>query len=319
MISRRRLVFSTSAGVASHALSARVFAQAPFPARPVHLVVPFAVGGPLDYIARLIASRMALEPAAQPWVVENVVGASGRLATRSVARAPRDGYRLLMADLGSLVTQSILGGSDEVQPLTDLTPVAGVGSVPFILVARRGLPVASLADVVEAARRTKAGLTFGSSGPTSVSALLMQALGRHFNIELVHVPFAGNSPVVLELAAERIDLAFLIANILGTHGFHHIAITSEHEVAQWPRVAPLPPLLGQRSDFRMVNALLAPRDTPADAVNALASLARRALTAPQVIDDLARRGFEVDYQPPAGLNRTLSLLNAAWSAILRKI
>ena len=319
MISRRNILNLAGSLAVSHGLSTQAVAQAAFPAHPIHLVVPFPPGGPLDYLARLIASRVALDPAAQPWLVENVVGASGLLAARSVARAPRDGYRVLLADVGTMVMQSLVSAKSEIQPLTDFTPVAGTGDMPFVLATRKSLPVTTLSDVVDAARRARGAMTYASAGPATQSALMMMAIARHFNIELIHVPFPGNSQIILELAAERIDMAFLLAQSLAGHGFRRIAVAADRELAQLPGVPPLPPLLGQRADFRSVNAVLAPRDTPPDVVAALAETVQRALTAAPVVEELVKRGFVVEFQSSAALLRRMEQLNSTLSAILRKI
>lgn len=293
-------------------------ADAAFPARPVKLVVPFPPGGPIDYLARSLAAKAGQESAWR-FVVENQVGASGLVAARSVARAPADGYQLLYTDAQILVLQSLLKPDAGVDALADFVPIAGTCDMVQVLVARKSLPVGSLAELVELARRNPGRLTYASAGATTVSALMMGAVAKHHGLDMTHVPLKGNSEIILELLAERLDVAFVLAQSLVGQPFRRIAVAADRQVAQLPDVAPLPPLLGERNDFMSAFSLLAPRGTPPEVVALLSDTANRHLGASSSVAELTGRGFLPNFSSGPQLRRRIEGLSAMWASFLRTL
>jgi len=211
-LQRRSLL--AAATTAALLTSARAQRSDVFPTRPVTLVVPFAVGGPTDAVARALAE--ALRPAlGVPIVVDNRAGAGGALANDFVARSAPDGHTLLLAGssltINPAVTRSVL------DPVHDLAAVSQVLTLEIFLVARAELPPRTLPQLVEYARARPGQLSFGSSGNGSVTHMQMELLKALTGIHLVHIPYRGNAPALQDLLGGQIDLLF---DSLATSGPH---------------------------------------------------------------------------------------------------
>lgn len=186
-------------------LPAACIAQ-PFPSRPVTMILPFPPGGPAYLIARLIAKGMS-ENLGENVVVEIKSGAGGNIGAEYVARQSRpDGYTLLFAtsSLASNVSLTKLNFN----PRTELTPVAGLFSIPNLLVIADNAPYNTLADLVSAARNDPSALTFGSSGPGTSSHLAGELFKMIAEMPMTHVPYRGTGPVFPDVAAGRVTMVF---------------------------------------------------------------------------------------------------------------
>jgi tripartite-type tricarboxylate transporter receptor subunit TctC len=164
---------------------------ADYPDHAIKMIVPFAAGGGTDVLARIIAQNLNSKWG-QPVVVENQPGASGLLGTRAVMSAPPDGYTLLMASTGSLMTVSASAGGDGPFDVNKyLTPIAVGAAPPYLLVVNPSLKVSSTADLVKLAKATPEGLTFGSSGVGAASHLSGLLFANDTGIKMLHVPYKG--------------------------------------------------------------------------------------------------------------------------------
>lgn len=178
----------------------------PFPSRPVSMILPFPAGGPAYVIARLIAKGMS-ENLGENVVVEIKSGAGGNIGAEYVARQSRpDGYTLLFAtsSLASNVSLTKLN----FEPRTELAPVAGLFSIPNLLVIADNAPYKTLADLVSAARKNPSAITFGSSGPGTSSHLAGELFKMIADIPMTHVPYRGTGPVFPDVAAGRVTMVF---------------------------------------------------------------------------------------------------------------
>ncbi|WP_052401828.1 Bug family tripartite tricarboxylate transporter substrate binding protein [Muricoccus aerilatus] len=209
MTTRRGVLF----GAAAFPLLARGSrAQPPWkPNRPVRLVVPFAPGGLTDILARQAAE--ALTPRlGQTVVVENRGGAGGNLAAEAVARAAPDGHALLVGTQGILAINKALYARLGYDPDTDFVPLGMLAQQPNLLVARaRGF--GSLAEALAAAKERSGGLSYGSNGAGSFTHLSMELLRSLTGAEMTHVPYRGSAPMLTDLVAGNLDIAF---DALGT-------------------------------------------------------------------------------------------------------
>jgi tripartite-type tricarboxylate transporter receptor subunit TctC len=144
-----------------------------YPERPVTIVVPYAAGGGIDVIARLLAQRLA-DKLGHPFVVENRLGAGGVIASTFVARAPADGYTLLLASAAQFAIQVPLRKNLPYNPLKDFAPVGIAGSTPFALLVNRSMPANSLSEFIAAAQSKPGEIAYGSSGVGSTPHLVME-------------------------------------------------------------------------------------------------------------------------------------------------
>jgi tripartite-type tricarboxylate transporter receptor subunit TctC len=181
---------------------------AAYPSRPVRLLVGFAPGGPLDFVARAVAERLTRR-LGQSFIVENRAGATGNIAAEAVARAapPRDGHLLLMGNVQNLAVNAALQRDLPFDPVRDLLPVAQVATVPYVLVVPAELPVRSMAEFIALARRQPGGLSAGTPGIGSLQHLALELVkARAGGLDIAHVPFRGGSEVARELLGGRLQL-----------------------------------------------------------------------------------------------------------------
>ena len=180
---------------------------AQYPARPIRLLVPNPPGGATDTLARVIAPKLS-EALGQPIVVDNRAGSNGNLATEATARAAPDGHTLFLAADGQIVISPHLYRKLPYDTLKDLAPVASLVSTQMLLAVQPSLPVKSLQEFVEYARRANPPLAYASIGNGSQHHLAMEMLKSRAGINLLHVPYKGGGPATIALFAGEVSLMF---------------------------------------------------------------------------------------------------------------
>ena len=177
-----------------------------WPTRPVHLVVPFAPGGPVDVVARLLAEWLR-ERLGQPWLIENRAGAGGSLGVRMVATAPPDGLAFVLTS-SSLAIWPAMHPAGGLDPRADLTPVSLVADIATTIAARPEPRLATLPDLLREAREAAGALTYGTSGIGSSNHLSGALFAAMAGLRLTHVPYRGASVAMNALLARDIDIIF---------------------------------------------------------------------------------------------------------------
>jgi tripartite-type tricarboxylate transporter receptor subunit TctC len=185
-----------AAGTAAHA-------QVSYPDRPVRIVVPFASGGTADIVAR-IAAEQAGDHLGQRVYVENITGAGGSVGAAAAARAPADGYTLLLCNVSCAANQFLID-SPGYNPATDLAPVVVVAYVPNILVTGPSVQARTLADFLSLARANPGKLSMASSGPGSSSYLTAELLKFKARVDILDVPYRGSAGAMPDILAGRVD------------------------------------------------------------------------------------------------------------------
>jgi tripartite-type tricarboxylate transporter receptor subunit TctC len=175
-----------------------------WPSRPVTMVVPYAAGGPVDTVGRIMANGLSAA-LGQQVVIENVGGAGGMTGTSRAARATADGYTMLLGGLAVLGQVPNLYKHPLYDPITDFAPVALFADSPRILITRKDLPVNSLPEFMAYAKVNQAKMHFGSSGAGSGMHICSVLLDRIVGISITHVPYRGSSPALQDMMAGRID------------------------------------------------------------------------------------------------------------------
>jgi len=182
-----------------------------YPAKPIRLVVPYAPGGGVDIIARATAQELA-KRLSQQIIVDNRTGAGGNVGSDAVAKAPPDGYTLLMASPANTINPSLYTNMPY-DPLRDLIPIALIGSVPSVLVANPSLPVQGIKQLIALAKAKPGALTYGSGGSGSTEHLAGEMFKSFARIDLLHVPYKGGAQVMIDLMGGHVALMF--SNQLG--------------------------------------------------------------------------------------------------------
>ncbi|HEY2184296.1 MAG TPA: tripartite tricarboxylate transporter substrate-binding protein [Xanthobacteraceae bacterium] len=197
------MIVVTAAAAFAHVGASLPAGAQSWPMRPVTMVVGFAPGGGTDVLARIIAPRLS-EVLGQQVVIENVGGAGGMVGSARVAKAAPDGYQFVLGSRADAINQTLYKN-----PLynfvTDLAPVVLIGEQPMVLVARKGLPVANLPELIAYARKNQATMQFGSAGTGSTGHIDCALLNAAIGINLPHIPYRGGGPAMQDLIAGRFD------------------------------------------------------------------------------------------------------------------
>jgi len=194
--------------IAALALAAfALVAQAQYPSRPIRVLIPQPPGGANDTVARVIAPALG-ERLGQPIVIENRAGANGNLAMEVAAKAPPDGYTLLFAADAQIVINPHFYSNLPFDTMKDLVPVASVVNTQMVLAVNPALPVKTLQEFIDDARRANPPLAYASIGNGSQHHLVMEMLKQRANINLLHVPFKGGGPATTALIAGDVAAAF---------------------------------------------------------------------------------------------------------------
>jgi tripartite-type tricarboxylate transporter receptor subunit TctC len=245
------------------AVSGSLSAQEAWPNRPVKLVVPLTAGGGVDMMARLTAQHLS-DQLGQQVVVENQGGAGGTIAANAVARARPDGYTLIFQSVSSAVVNALVYKNLPYDPIKDLIPVTLAGSFPLVLVTNPD----------------------GSSGVGTMPHLAGELFKSMAGVDMVHVPYRGNSAIMADLFAGRVAIMFdgpptQLGNIQGGK-VRALAITTAERSPVLPTVPPVADTLpGYAIPFW--TAIFAPANTPTDIVERIAAETRKAMQSPEVV------------------------------------
>lgn len=239
-----------------------------YPFRPVILVVPYPPGGPSDFVARQLEPIVSAT-LGQPMIVENVGGASGAIGVQRVLNAPADGHVILMATPMDLVLPPLSYASVKYKP-EDLKLVAQVGATSMALLVRKDLPYRSIDELIGDARRAGAPeLKYGSTGPGSYYHVVAERFSRLAGIRMLHVPYKGAGPLLIDLMGGQIDLAFVplagnVPGIVQEGKVKALGVTSTAAHPSFPSIPPMAAGALKEMDFQIWAAVAVPRDVPAD-------------------------------------------------------
>ena len=178
-----------------------------YPNRPITLVVPYAAGGGNDVMARIVGEKMS-RTLGQQVVIDNRAGAGGALATRQVAKAPPDGYTLVIGGTGSLAINPTLLPNVGYDVRKDFTPICLIGVVPLVLVVPPSSPANSVAELIELAKSKPGGLDYGTAGNGSDNHLASELFNYQAGVKVSHVPYRGGGQVMTDLVAGRVAFVF---------------------------------------------------------------------------------------------------------------
>ncbi|MFM7688682.1 MAG: Bug family tripartite tricarboxylate transporter substrate binding protein [Alphaproteobacteria bacterium] len=280
-------------------------ARAAFPDRPVRIIVPFAAGTSSDFQARMIGERMA-PLLRQPVIVENRAGAGGVVGADAVAKAPPDGYTLLLGSNGPLTNAPVLQARLPYDPERDFAAIAMISRSPVTLSVRADSPFRTVADVLAAARSKPGDLSIGSSGQGSATHFLIEQVMVAAGIRLTHVPYRGSSQSVPDLIAGNIPLVMAeISTILPLWQSGRARILAMSSAGRMPIAPDIPTLIEQGLNLTGGSwaGLVTAVGAPPEALATLASAVQAGLREPAYRARQAELGAEIvaeAEQNPAG-------------------
>jgi tripartite-type tricarboxylate transporter receptor subunit TctC len=294
-----------------------------WPTGPVTMVVPFAAGGPMDTIGRILAPRLG-ELLGQQVVIENVGGAGGMTGTARVAKAAPDGYQFVLGNIGTHAQNQTLYKHPLYDAAADFAPVALVAETPLVLIARPDLPADDLPGFIAYARSHQAAMQFGSGGAGSATHIACALLNAAIGISPTHIPYRGGAPAMQDLIGGRIDYLCLDTPLampqIESRTVKAIAILTH---APSPRLPALASAHEQGlTDFEASNwcALFLPKRTPAGIARRLHDAAVGAMETAAVQDKLQQIGASVvapGRRSPEYLQNFVTNEIARWAAPIR--
>ena len=297
-------------------------AGADYPSRPIRIVVPFEPGGGTDVLARIVGQRLG-EKWGQAVVVENQPGASGGIGSKTVERSAPDGYTLVMASTGALMSIAEFyskGGPFDLN--AHFAPVTLVADPPYVVTASPELPVKTAAELIALARSKKDELTFGSSGVGAASHLSGELFQKEAGIDMLHVPYKGTGEAVTDLLAGRIDIMFAppqtVEPMVEAGKLKALATTGKTRSPLFPELATVDE--SGLPGYEAVGwfGLLAPAHTPDDIVNKLNAVTVEILQSAAVRERLTKLGAEPHPMTPAEYGSFIAADLAKWTRVLRE-
>jgi tripartite-type tricarboxylate transporter receptor subunit TctC len=295
-------------------------AQAEYPSRPIRLIVGYAAGGLTDVMTRMLGERMSRE-LGQPVIVENKAGAATALASTFVAQSAPDGYTVLMGTTSLAINPTLQRTLTPRNPMAELEPVGLAYETPFVLLVSKTVPSQSFAEFI-AYTKTKPGeLNVASSGNGAVNHLILEMVNRRAGVKLMHIPYKGAAPAIVDILAGRIDATFatpLDAIPAAEQGEARIlALTSSERLPLLPKT---PPIAETLPNFRAVfwQALFVAKATPGPIIAKLGSALRAATDDSQLRSKVAERGVTMLSGGPEELRTLLKSETEAWGQLIRE-
>jgi len=300
--------------------AAATLASAEYPDRPIHVVVPFAAGGGVDVLARAIGQKLG-DHLKQPVIVDNKPGGNANIGVEFVANAPADGYTVLIAANG-LATNTTLFPDLKFNVMRDLAPVAYVGYAPLVLVAPESFPAKTLADLIRAAKAKPGELNYASAGSGTSQHLAMELLKSTIGIEVMHIPYKGGAPAIVDMLGGRIN--FMMLNPL--EALPHVKAGRLHAlmVGAPQRMALLPdvPNAGEAGvagyEANTWWGFLVPARTPPAVIARLNAEINRTLADPEVKKKLEDMGVVIQPGTPDQFGAFLRAETDKWAGVIRK-
>jgi tripartite-type tricarboxylate transporter receptor subunit TctC len=294
-------------------------AERAYPTKPIRLISAYAPGGGNDTIARAIAQRLT-EAYSQQVIVDNRPGANGLLACEITAKAPPDGYTLLMASIATHAINPALYQKIPYDPVKDFAPVSLLGTTANVLVVHPSTPAKNVQELVAYAKQ-KPGLTYGSNGVGSSQHLAGALFGTTFGVKLVHVPYKGTGPMTNDLLGGQITLAF--ANMVTAlphvrnKRLNALAVTSLKRSSSLPEV---PAVAEAAPGFEATSwwGIVGPRAMPGAVVESLNREIVRALKAAEMKAFMANLGAEAHGTTAQELGAFIRSELAKWSKVVKE-
>lgn len=294
-------------------------AQTPWaPTKSIRIVVPFTPGGPADIIARTVAERAAPE-LGQPIVIDNRGGAAGNIGSDLVAKSAPDGHTLILGTNSSHGLNPYLYKSMPFDPVRDFTPITAAVVAVITLTVSNGLPVRTLAEFLDYARRNPGRITYGSSGNGSPHHIAGVMLARDANLDIVHAPYRGGAAAMADVLGGQIQSGFISLQVVAPHQragkVRILAVTSAQRFPGLPDVPAVAEIL-PGFDMSAWLGFLGPAGMPAAMVERLNSVFVRALTTPDVRERFAAVGMAVIANTPDEFARMIRSDMARWAKII---
>jgi tripartite-type tricarboxylate transporter receptor subunit TctC len=301
------------------ALTGLAFAQS-YPAKPIKMIVPYAVGGSTDNTARLVARSLSAR-LGQPIVVENRAGAGGRIGHDMVAKSPADGYTLLFSAAGPLTVTPHTYDKLGYDPIKSFEPIILVATQPLLLVVNANVKVSSVAELIKMAGAKQGKLNYGSFGNGSAAHLAGEYFKTLTKVDMTHVPYKGSGPALVDLAGGQIDLMFDVfstaAPLAKSGKLRALAITSNERSPQFPDVPTMEQAGVSGFEAGTWFGVLAPAGIDKKILAQLSKALNEVLTEKELRETLASQGAVVRGGTPEQFSKFFLAEYQKWGTIVK--
>jgi tripartite-type tricarboxylate transporter receptor subunit TctC len=290
-----------------------------YPSRPIRFIVPFPPGGGNDIVGRIVAQRLH-EALGQTVVVDNRGGAGGTIGTDITAKAPADGHTMLVNNI-SLAVNATLFAKLPYDTLKDLAPVSLLGRQPNLVAVPPALPAASVREFLDLARAKPGQLVYGSGGVGTASHLATELLQLMTGTKMVHVPYKGLGPALIDLMAGRVQMIIsTMASALPqvkAGKLKALAVTTAQRSPFFPEVPTMHEAGVAGYEFSTWYMLVVPAGTPAPVVDRLNAELRKILALPAVVEQFSAQGLEPTPSSPQEARAYLKSEVDKWAKVIR--
>lgn len=314
---RRRFAHfnQVAACLAAVLATAPALASDAWPSQPLKMVVGFAPGGGNDILARILAKELQ-QQIGQPVVVENRAGAGGLIASELVAKAPKDGYTLLLGSIGGNTIAPVLAKKLTFDPRTGLAPISLVAESGNALLVNTQLPYQNVKDFIDAARKQPGGINYASSGTGSTLHLAGALFAQQAGIDIVHIPYKGNSQAITDVAGGQVQAIFSgippAIQSARTGQTRILAVTSQQRVKSLPDVPTVAEAGLPGYAFTSWYGLFTTGGTSPAVVERLAREVRKAVEKPSVQAQFAAQGVEPKTSDPKSFTAQIDRELTRW-------
>ena len=304
----------------SLAVCTHAFAQA-YPAKPIHIVQPYQAGGPAEGLARMVGNKMAAR-LGQTVLIETKLGAGGTIATGYVAKAPADGYTVLLAHVGPIALSPATQKDLPYDVLRDFEPVCQLVATPLLLVVRNDIPARTVKEFIDYAKANPGQLTYGSIGVGSTSHLAGAMLDAMTGTKTLHVPFKGSAQTLVEMIGGRISYSFI-----GVSGsiqqaragqIRALAVTTQKRSSNLPDI---PAVADTVPGFELNSwyGLMVPAGPPKAVVMKLQQEAVLAVKAPDVLEWMKVNGLDPQGSTPEEFGALVRSETDKWAKTIKAV
>jgi tripartite-type tricarboxylate transporter receptor subunit TctC len=292
-----------------------------YPAKPVRVVVPFPPGGPVDVVTRIVTPKLG-ESLGQQMVIDNRAGASGTIATGTVAKADPDGYVLLIGTTTTITVSQNLYRNLGYDPLKDLQPISRYAEVPSVLVVHPSVPAKSVRELIALAKAEPGKLSYGSAGPGTSQHLAVELFKQMGGVDMLHVPYKGGAPAMADLLGGQIVMTIEPLNTalpqVRNGRLKALGVTALKRIPALPELPPIAETLPGYEATLWIG-LLGPAGLPPQIVATLHKAVVTALQSNEVRERLAAQGAAAIGDSVRDFSDTIHRDARKWAALVKKM
>ena len=319
MTIRRAFLCAMLGALAQVSLAAPAFAQA-YPNKPIRMVVPFAAGGPTDNVARLVATKLS-EKWGQQIYIENVVGASGNIGTRAVARSAPDGYTILVTTSGFVVNPSLYSPKPY-DAITEFAPITIPAQAPNVLIVHPSVEAKTVKEFVALVKANPGKYAFASAGVGQTGHLAGEFLNLKYGLDMTHVPFNGGGPIMNSMMGGHTLIAFLslpsAAAYIQSGKVRALMVTTTKRSPAVPDVPTAREAGIPEQETVFFQGILAPAGTPKEIINKWHADVVEIIASPDVKKKLEASSYDVNANTPAEFADLIKTEVGQWAKVIEE-